>query len=122
MNEHTVPHAVTMRVTDVGSEPGDDPGTVRGTPVVPPAQRDLTASTTVEPDERKTYERAFTEDVWYAVRFTVDGTEPKSDGVTTFHPAPSEGDAGTILSGEVDRSGAFSWVVSSTGDPGPFER
>lgn len=123
VNEHTVPHSVTMRTTGVGSEPGDEPGAVRGNPIVPPAQRDLTASTTIEPDETQTYENVFTGDVWYAVRFTVDGEMPEHDGgATTFSPAPSDGESGTILSGRISSSGEFSWVISSTENSGSFDR
>jgi len=120
-NDHDLPHAITMRVTDVGSDPGNGPDAVVGDPVVTPAQRNLTASTTVEPGERRTYEGVFTEPVWYAVAFMVDGRAPANDaGVTAFHPAPSTDERGSFLSGSVYASGDFSWVVSSTGDDGPF--
>ena len=122
-NDHVVPHSVTMRVDDVGSEPGDRQGDVEGDPLVPPNQRRLTASTVVDPGERRTYEGVFTEPVWYGVRFTVDGDDPEeSAGSVAFHPAPADGEEGTFLSGRVQASGQFTWTVHSTGDPGPFER
>ena len=122
-NDDDVPHSLTVRVTDVGSSPGDGPGTVEGDPTAPPAQRNLSASTTVQPDSRRTYEGVFTEPVWYAVRFTLDGRPPEDDAeVTSFHPAPSDGEPGAFLTGKVYASGEFSWVVSSTENAGPFDR
>lgn len=122
VNEHTVPHSLSVRVTGVGAAPGDGPGEVRGDPIVPPAQRELSASTVVEPGERRTYEGAFTEPVWYAVRFTVDGDKPENGaGVVTWTPAPDDADGGNLLSGTVYPSGDFSWVISGTENPGPFE-
>lgn len=120
-NEHELPHVIAMRVADVGSGPGNGPGAVVGRPSVIPAQRNLSASASVEPGESKTYERVFTESVWYAVQFTVDGRKPHDNtGATAFHPAPSNGKDGTFLSGKIHDSGEFSWVVSSTENEGSF--
>ncbi|MFB6087937.1 MAG: hypothetical protein ABEJ85_05395 [Haloarculaceae archaeon] len=122
VNDHDLPHAIRMEVTDVGDAPGDGPAAVTGDPIVPPAQRTLTASTVVDPGETQTYESVFTEPVWYAVQFTVDGREPENDaGITAFHPAPADGESGSTLTGKVYSSGEFSWVVGSTENPGPFE-
>lgn len=122
-NDHDVPHSITMRVTGVGSSPGDRPGDVEGEPTVPPVQRTLTASTVVDPGVTQTYEDVFTEPVWYAVRFTVDGQALSDDaGLVTFHPAPAGDERGTFLTGRVYGSGEFSWVVTSTDNRGPFSR
>lgn len=123
VNEDTVPHAITMRVTGVGETPGDAPGSVVGDPIVPPAQRELTASTTVQPGDQQTYESVFTEPVWYGIEFTVDDRPPEDDaGLTSFQPAPSDGGAGSMLSGKVYDSGEFSWVISRTVNSGKFQR
>jgi len=123
VNDHTVPHAISMRVTGVGETPGDAQGSVEGDPIVPPAQRELTAATTVQPGDSQTYESVFTEPVWYGIEFTVDGRSPKDDaGVTSFNPAPTAEENGSILSGKVYPSGEFSWVISSTENPGAFEQ
>ncbi|MFC4553067.1 MULTISPECIES: hypothetical protein [Halorussus] len=120
-NEHELPHVIAMRVTDIGSGPGDGPGAVVGHPSVVPAQRNLSASASVEPGESKTYEGVFTEPVWYAVQFTVDGRKPHEETcATVFHPAPANEKDGTFLSGKVYDSGEFSWVVSSTENEGSF--
>jgi len=121
VNEHSVPHSIAIRVTDVGTEPGDGPGAVDGDPVVPPAQRELTAATAIEPGEQSTYESVFTEPVWYAVQFTVDGQEPENEtGTTAFRPSPTDRAAGNTLSAKISRSGEFSWIVSSTDNAGSF--
>ena len=122
VNEHSVPHAISVRVTDVGSSTGDDPREVEGDPIVPSTQRELTASTVVEPGESQTYEGAFTEPVWYAVRFTVDGSEPEDDtGVVAWTPAPPDDDRGNVLSGNVTPSGGFTWVITRTENRGRFD-
>lgn len=122
VNEHTVPHAITMRVSGVGSTPEDTSGPGDGDPIVPPAQRELTASTTVPPESSQTYESVFTESVWYGVEFTVDGELPEDDaGETSYRPAPTADEAGNILVGKVYPSGEFSWVISTTDNPGAFE-
>lgn len=120
-NDHVLPHAITMRVAAVGSSPGDRPGDVGGEATVPPAQRTLAASTVVDPGATQTYDAVFTEPVWYAVRFAVDGRTP-ADGRLTFHPAPSDDERGTMLTARVSPSGEFSWIVSATGNAGPFGR
>jgi hypothetical protein len=121
-NDHDLPHDVRIRVTGVGTAPGEEPGSVTGDPTVIPSQRELRASTVVDPGETETYENVFTAEVWYGVRFTVDGEDPEHDaGRTAFHPAPEGDDPGSYLSGRIYESGEFSWVVSTTGNPGPFE-
>lgn len=71
-DDETVPHSITMRVTDVGTTPGEEAYSVTGRTTAPPAQRNLTASTTLEPGDSETYDSVFTESVWYAIEFTVD--------------------------------------------------
>jgi hypothetical protein len=120
VNDHDLPHSIRLAVTGVGSEPGDEPGSVTGDVIVPPEQRELTASTVVAPGERETYEGVFTEPVWYGIQFEVDGETPENDaGTTVFNPA-ADGEW-RILVGRVYESGTLSWVVSSTDNPGAFE-
>jgi len=121
VNEHELPHAVSMRVTGVGSTPGDGPDEVEGDPIVPPGQRGLRASTVVRPTETQTYEGVFTEPVWYGVEFTVDGELPDDNaGQVKYYPAPRNDEPGSVLVGKVYESGEFSWIVRSTADPGAF--
>lgn len=121
-NNHDLPHAITVAVTDVGTDTGDDPGAVTGDPIVPAAQRSLTASASVDPGGSETYERVFTEPVWYVVEFTVDGRPPREDARTTvYHPVPPGKETGRTLTGRVYESGEFSWVVSSTENRGGFD-
>jgi hypothetical protein len=123
VNDHNLPHLVSMQVIGVGSSPGEGPGQVEGDPIVPPAQTELSASAVVEPGETQTYEGVFTEAVWYAVRFTVDGARLEDDtGVVSWSPAPSEDGQGSFLTGRVWESGEFSWSVSSTEDLGLFDQ
>lgn len=121
VNDHDLPHEILFRVTSVGREPGDAPGSTRGEVTVRPAQRSLAATETVAPGAQHTYEEVFTEPVYYGVAFTVDGRAPENDGGRiAFHPAPPDQDRARYLSGRVYESGEFSWVVSSTDDPGRF--
>lgn len=121
VNDHRVPHSFTMRVTDVGTEPGTDAGAVTGEPIVAESQATLTAGTSVPPGEQVVYEDVFTESVWYAVEFLIDGQVPASKtGVTAFRPSPTDQADGKILGGTVSPSGEFSWTVSSTDNPGRF--
>jgi hypothetical protein len=121
-NDHDLPHTIRLEVTGVGAEPSDGPGEVTGDVTVPPAQRTLTASTTVEPGESETYEGVFTEPVWYGVQFTLDGDVPDNDsGTTVFNPVGNAGDSWTLLGGQVSGAGDFSWVISSTENSGRFD-
>lgn len=123
-NRHSVPHSIHLTVTDVGAAPGPAPGEVQGEPDPPvrASLRSLTATGTVAPDETELYERVFTAPVWYAVRFRLDG-ERLEDGAgeVVFGPAPDDENRGSYLGAEVSETGEFSWVVTSTGNPGPFE-
>lgn len=122
-NESRLPHSMTMRVEDVGAEPGDEPDAVTGDTTAPPAQRTLTASTTVPPGETQTYESVFTWPAWYVVRFTVDGRSPDDGtGVVAFTPVPEDESGGSTLTGEVGGDGDFTWTVSSTPNLGEFDR
>ncbi|MFB6253449.1 MAG: hypothetical protein ABEI06_02445 [Halobacteriaceae archaeon] len=122
VNDHTVPHSITMRVIDVGSQPGEAPGTVSGKISVVPEQRELSASMVVEPGNTNVYPEIFTASVWYAVRFTIDGRQPQdSAGKVAFNPAPQGDKNGSILVGKVYPSGEFSWVISRTENMGSFE-
>lgn len=121
MNNSDLPHSITVRVTDVGAYIGEQSNSPEGNVAVPPTQRNLTASTTVSPDDRQTYEGVFASPVWYTVQFTVDGREPANEsGTVTFHPAPPDREYGNFLSGRVSESGEFSWVLTTTENAGSF--
>lgn len=121
VNDHTLPHSIRIEVTGVGTDPGEDPGEVVGDVIAPPTQRSLTASTTVGPMESETYEDVFTEPVYYGIQFLRDGEIPENNaGAIAFNPSDSDGGAWEILVGKVYESGEFSWVVSSTDNPGSF--
>jgi hypothetical protein len=79
VNDRDLPHLIAMRVTGVGTRPGDGPNEVEGDPTVPQTQRELTASTVVQPGTTQAYEEIFTYDVWYGIEFTVDGNRPEND-------------------------------------------
>lgn len=119
-NRDDLPHLIGVRVTGVGERPGDD-GSTAGDVAVPPSQRELTASDTLSPGETETFPGVFTEPVWYAVEFAVDGEHPADGaGRTLYHPSPPDRDRGRVLGGTVYETGEFSWVVSATSDPGAF--
>lgn len=120
-NNHDLPHGIRMRVTGVGSEPGDGPNEVEGDVVVPAPQRQLTAGTVVQPGETQTYETVFTEPVWYGVAFHVDDESPGNAGKVKYNPAPTDGAQGSVLGGRVGQGGEFTWVVTATNDLGPFQ-
>ncbi|MFB6146944.1 MAG: hypothetical protein ABEJ08_04585 [Halobacteriaceae archaeon] len=123
VNEDDLPHVISVRVTGVGSEPGEEPGTVTGDVVVPPSQRSLEASASIEPGEKHTYRSVFSEPVWYGIQFTLDGAVPENDtGATAFHPVPPDADSGRFLVGRVGAAGDLSWMISSTNHTGPFDR
>lgn len=117
-NRHDVPHSITMRVTGVGTQPGD-PGSPEGDVAVRPSQRNLTSSTAVEPDTQRTYDDVFTEPVWYGIEFTVDDHTPEHGGRVSYNPAP-ENSTGRYLTAVVYASGEFSWQISSTETAGRF--
>ncbi len=121
-NDHHLPHTIRLAVTGVGEAPGDGPGNVTGDVIVPPAQRELTSASTLEPGETETYEEVFAEPVYYGIQFELDGEEPGEDaGTVVFNPAPPDGDGGQFLEGRVYESGEFSWVVSGTDNMGDVE-
>lgn len=102
MNDDTLPHSLSMRITDVGTETGDNLYTVTGETTVPPLQRNLTSATVVEPDGSGTYEAVFTEPVWYAIQFTIDNRTPVDEaGHVVFNPAPEGETTGRTLTGHV---------------------
>ncbi|MCG1003115.1 MULTISPECIES: hypothetical protein [Halobacterium] len=124
-NRDDLPHSITMRVTDVGTAPADeDPYSVTGEAAVRPEQRTLSASVTLDPGESVSYESVFTERVWYAVRFTVDGQPVASEtsGRVAYTPFEDEDTPGRALEGVVGGGGEFSWSIHYTDNTGPFER
>jgi hypothetical protein len=121
-NKSDLPHSITMRVTDVGEEPGEQPYSVTGETTTRPAQRTLTASTTISPGARETYEGVFTEPVWYAIQFTADGqTPPDSSGRVVYSPAPDTDSTGRTLRGTIGSNGEFRWGISATENAGRFD-
>ncbi|WP_254824061.1 hypothetical protein [Haloglomus halophilum] len=122
-NRHSVPHSIRVEVAGVGTAPGDGQGEVQGEPDPPvrESQRTLTATGAVDPEETALYERVFTAPVWYAVRFRLDGKRLEDGaGTVAFGPAPGDDERGSFLGAEVSETGEFTWVVTSTGNPGPF--
>ena len=120
-NNHSVPHEIGLEVLDVGTTIGereDGHDTVTGTPDVGVPERDLTATAVIEPGQTRTYESAFETEVWYDVRFTLDGKYPGEDSArTVFKPVrPNADTTGRALAGRVSQGGEFSWVVSVTSD------
>lgn len=123
VNDHNLPHSIRMEVTGVGASPGDEPGEVTGDVIAPPVQRNLTASTVVDPTDDETYENVFTEPVWYGVQFLLDDETPDDDaGTTVFNPSDTDGGDWEVLTGKIYESGEFSWVISTTTNGGGFDR
>jgi hypothetical protein len=123
INDAALPHSIRVEVSGVGAEPGDGAGDVTGDVIVPPGQRNLTASTTVSPGATETYEGVFTEPVWYGVQFWLDGERPEDNaGTTRFNPTAANGGTWEILAGHIYESGEFSWEVRSTDNPGQFDQ
>lgn len=120
-NDDSLPHAVSMRVTDVGTAAGEG-GSVTGDPVVPPHQRTMTAERSLDAGESDTYRGVFTEPVWYAVEFAVDGRRPDGDAWrVAYTPAPADGEGWRTLRATVSEAGGLYWTISSTGNRGGFE-
>ncbi|MFB6196906.1 MAG: hypothetical protein ABEI52_01380, partial [Halobacteriaceae archaeon] len=120
-NDDSLPHVMSVRVRDIGAEVGENPNTVSGNVTAPPSQRDLSASTSLEPGEVQTYQSVFRESAWYVVSFTVDGEVPEDGvGTTVYNPAPEDAENGRFLSGRVTQSGEFTWSIGSTENGGPF--
>lgn len=121
-DDKSVPHSITMRVTDVGTEPGEGPYSVRGQTTAPPAQRTLTASTTLEPGANETYPSVFTEPVWYAITFRGDGEPPVDEaGRVVYSPVPDDEPIGRTLTGTIGSGGDFRWGISATENAGTFD-
>lgn len=123
-NDHHLPHVIRFAVVGVGAEPAEsgrdaDDALVTGDVTVRPDQRELRASSSVAPGETQTFPGVFAEPVWYGVAFAVDGRTPEA-GRLPFHPAPPGRDRGRVLSGRVYPNGEFSWVISTTENPGTF--
>jgi hypothetical protein len=121
-DDEIVPHSITMRVTDVGTAPGEEPYSVTGRTTAPPAQRNLTASTTLEPGDSETYDSVFTESVWYAIEFLVDDQPPAEEaGHVVYSPVPDDEPIGRMLTGKVGSNGDFWWTISATENAGTFD-
>lgn len=122
VNEDTLPHELTMQITDVGSGYDRDAQEVVGDVAIPEVLADRRTTAGVEPGTTRTYEAVFTEPLWYTVQFTIDGGVPRHGGQVSFHPAPSDEDRGTYVGAKVFEHGEFTWVVSATDNPGPFDQ
>lgn len=118
-NAHTLPHAVRLRVTAVGSEL-DDRNRPTGEVAAPPSQRDLSTTCNLSPGETATFPGVFTEPVWYDVAFTVDGQRPDESARVPFHPSPPGREYVNYLAAELPESGDFTWAVVTTDNPGSF--
>ena len=123
-NRDNLPHVIGMSVVDVGAEPATsgEGYSVSGDVTVPHQQRTLTASSSVAPGETQTFTNIFTESVYYLIEFTLDGTTPETGGQYPFNPSPSGRQYDNVIMGVVYPSGEFSYVSSSTDNPGVFER
>jgi hypothetical protein len=122
-NEDALPHTIRLSVTDVGSEPGDEPGSTAGDVTVPAPQRNLTASTNLSPEDSTTYTGVFTESVWYGIECTVDGRRTSDREVTTrvtYHPAPPGREYVTFLRALLRDSGRVELVVVTTENTGQY--
>jgi hypothetical protein len=119
-NRHDAPHAVSLRVVDVGTRAGVGKS-VEGDPDVPAEQRDLTASVTLDPSETETYESVFTEPVLYVVEWTVDGWAEGDVWTVVYTPTPRGSSKGRTLRLEVSETGELAWTVRATDDLGEFD-
>ena len=121
-NDKTVPHSLTMRVTDVGTAPGEEPYSVTGQTTVSQAQQNRTASTTLDPGGSETYDSVFIEPAWYAIEFTVDDQPPSDEaGHVVYSPMPDDEPIGRMLTGKVGSNGDFWWTISATENAGTFD-
>jgi hypothetical protein len=121
-NDETVPHSITIRVTDVGTALGDETYSVTGQTTVSPAQQDLTASATLEPGGSETYDSVFLEPVWYAIEFMVDDQPPVDEGGhVVYSPVPDDEPIGRMLTAKVGSNGDFWWSISATENAGTFD-
>ncbi|OYR51300.1 MULTISPECIES: hypothetical protein [unclassified Halorubrum] len=120
-NDETVPHSITMHVTDVGTALGEEPYSVIGETSASSAQRNLSASTTLEPGGIETYGSVFSEPVWYAIEFTVDERPPDDEaGHVVYSPIPDDEPIGRMLTGKVGSASDFWWTISATENAGTF--
>ncbi|TKX83628.1 twin-arginine translocation signal domain-containing protein, partial [Halorubrum sp. SS5] len=116
-NRHSVPHEIALEVLDVGTAVTrrvEEHDTVTGTPDAAVPERDLTVTAVLEPGQTRTYESVFVSEVWYDIRFTLDGEYPGEDlARTVYKPVRRNAEtAGRKLIGRVSDGGGFSWGVS----------
>ena len=122
-NQDSLPHAIQLAVTGVGSELNNKTRTVVGEVTIPAPQRNLTATEQLSPEESTTYANVFTEPVWYAVNCTVDGGQSSDrDSLTQamFHPAPPEREYENYLQALLRDSGRVELAVVTTDNTGRF--
>ncbi|ELZ11639.1 hypothetical protein C479_07241 [Halovivax asiaticus JCM 14624] len=120
-NRDALPHTIGFSIGDVGTdvETTADGHDVTGETAVPHQQRRMTAASSVAPGETQTFDEIFTEPAYYLVEFTLDGTPPDDTARAVYNPAPDGGY--NTLTGRVDSTGSFTWLVSATDDPGPVD-
>ena len=83
VNEHSLPHTIGVRVTDVAPMDGSEH--------LPPdssSQEDISSTVTLDVGETRTYAGVFTESVQYDLTFTLDGQADRS--VMQFTPFPPD--------------------------------
>ena len=123
INQDSLPHAIQLAVTDVGSELDNETGTVAGDVTIPAPQRNLTATEQLSSAESTTYTDVFTEPVWYAVECTVDGQQTTQDDFQTeamFHPAPLGREYVNYLQAVLRDSGRIELAVVTTDNSGRY--
>ncbi|MDQ2074447.1 hypothetical protein RBH20_18070 [Haloarcula sp. H-GB4] len=123
INQDSLPHAMQLAVTDVGSELNNETGTVAGDVPVPAPQRNLTATEQLSSEESTTYTDVFTEPVWYAVECTVDGQQTTQEEFQTeamFHPAPPGREYVNYLQAVLRDSGQIELAVVTTDNSGRY--
>lgn len=121
VNQDTLPHELRMGVIDTGTAAGEEAGTVTGDPDIP-GDVSLTMTVHLDAGATQTHESVFSQSVWYAVEFAVDGRVPDTRrGRVAFNPAPSGADRGRTLEASVSDRGSFGWSIAATDNPGTFE-
>jgi hypothetical protein len=122
VNRDDVPHDLRIAVTGIGTEPGDDQGSVSGDPEGVPGDQTFTATASLDPESTEEYESVFDVAVWHAVEFTVDGRPLNEDrGRVAFNPMPDGRERGRVLEGTVSTAGEIGWAVAATDNPGAFD-
>lgn len=123
INRHDLPRHIALTVRDAGTDLAssgeyDEGKRVTGEGSVRPQRVGTTTSTSLDPEETKSFENIFTEPAWYDVEFAFDGST--ENGRTAYHPSPPGRDGGRILSGVIGKSGAVTWQIAATQNTAAF--